>query len=144
MPITSEWYNDERTIIWVKYDGVWTLEDFYWQYDVTVEKIQSVQHPVITILDFSTSGPLPNAFLSVGKYVEKARAQNNPKTIILGINHYLEILIKIFQNVVPKVTQQIKVVNTLEEALEEANTTVGAYAQESWNDYRLEVIVSLH
>lgn len=129
MPITSEWYDTEKTIMIIKYDGTWTLDDYYQNFKIAVEEIQRVEHHVITLIDFSSSGPIPTAFLTVGNHSERARAKNNVQIIVFGINHYMEVLAKMFQRIFPRVTRGMKVVSNMDDALEAAHSTLMELAQ---------------
>ncbi len=124
MPVTSAWYDDEKTILIIKYDSVWTLDEYYINYRAAVEMIESVSHPVVSILDFSTSGPLPMKFLTVGQHTERSRAKNNVQMIVFGINRYMEVLAEMFQRIFPNATRGMRIVGSLEEALATARQTL--------------------
>lgn len=124
MPATSTWYDDEKTILIIKYDGVWTLDDYYTNFNTANEMIQSVSHPVVALLDFSTSGPIPMKFLTVGQHSERSRAKNNVQVIVFGINRYMEVLAEMFQRIFPNATRGMKIVGTLDEALTVARQTL--------------------
>lgn len=124
MPITSRWYNEEKTILYASYEGNWSLEEYYTSVDTNSEMIGSVTHPVVTIGDFSSSGPIPSQFLSTGRHSEHIAPDNAVKIIIFGLNRYMEIIAKMFQKMFPKSTRGLKVVGSQAEALKEAFATL--------------------
>jgi hypothetical protein len=124
MPVTSEWYNDEKTILMIKYDGVWTLDDYYQNFKVATDMMETVEHNVVTILDFSSSGQIPVQFLTVGNHSERARAKNNIQIIIFGVNRYMEVLAGMFQRIFPNATRDMKIAGSLEEAIRTAEATL--------------------
>jgi hypothetical protein len=129
MSITSEWYNEDKTILIIKYDGDWTLEEYYKNYEVANTMLYSVDHGVVSIADFSTSGPLPSKFLSVGKHSERSRAENNLQIVIFGLNRYMEVIAGMFQRIFPRIAGNMKIVSSLEEALDEAHATLSQTVQ---------------
>ncbi|MCU0515171.1 MAG: hypothetical protein MUE40_21670 [Anaerolineae bacterium] len=129
MPITSEWYNAEKTILYARYDGHWTLEDYYHNYATAARMMREVGHPVVAITDFSTSGPIPPSFMTVGNYSDRTRAPNNIKVIVCGVNAYLRILRDIFSRMFPGVMRDMILTDTLEQAIREAQRTLNEAAQ---------------
>jgi hypothetical protein len=124
MPITSEWYDEGKTILYIRYDGNWTLEDYYENFGIANDLIQSVDHNVVTIIDFSTSGTIPVQFLSVGNHSERSRAKNSIQIVVFGITRYMEVLAGLFQRLFPNATRGLKIVGSLEEAVETARSTL--------------------
>lgn len=124
MPVTSKWYNDEKTILYIKYDGIWSLNEYYENFEHANQMIRSVNHNVVTIIDFSTSGPIPVKFMTVGSHAERASAKNNVQIIVYGMNRYLEMLGGLFQRIFPNVTRGMKLVGSEEEAVEVAQETL--------------------
>ncbi len=126
MPVTSAWYDDDKTILFIKYDGNWTLDDYYTNFELANNMIRGVNHPVVTILDFSTSGPLPLRFLTVGSHAERTGAENIIQIIVFGITSYMESIARIFQRLFPKSLRTMQVVRSRAAAISLAQTLLNA------------------
>ena len=126
MPVTSAWFDEDRTILLVTYDGSWNLDDYYTNFELANTMIRDVDHPVVTILDFSSSGPLPLRFLTVGSHAERTSAENSIQIIIFGINGYMETIARTFQRLFPKSARRMQFVNSRDEAIEAAHATLSA------------------
>ncbi len=124
MPITSNWYNEEKSILYVQYEGNWSLEDHYKAIDTNSSMIGSVSHPVVAICDFSKSGPIPPQFLTSGRHSEHITPENASQVILFGINRYMEIIAKMFQKMFPKSTRGLFVASSLSESIAQAFKTL--------------------
>lgn len=126
MPVLSEWFSVDQTILFIKYDGRWTLDDYYANFQIANDMIRGVEHPVVTIIDFSSSGPLPLRFLTVGGHAERNRAGNSLQIIIFGLSGYMETIARTFTRIFPQASQGMRVVSSREEAIEQAQAVLEA------------------
>jgi hypothetical protein len=124
MPITTEWYNPEKTILLATFDGNWSLDDYHAFLEESSELILSVEHKVVSIIDLSTSGPPPARILSTGHRMERLDTSKNRQTIILGMSRQLEMVIAMFQRIFPKLIRDVVVVGTWEEAISLAEASL--------------------
>ena len=122
MPIKTEWYNDEKTILYIAYHGNWTMTEYHENIAFNSQAIREQAHGVVTIADFSESGAIPSGFLSSGSHSENIVPKNNAGMILFGINSYMAMLAKVFSKVFPKSTQGMMIASTQEEALQMAHT----------------------
>lgn len=126
MPVTSQWYNDEKNILYIKFDGNWTLEDYYSNAEVANQMIKSVEHSVVTLVDMSTSMTVPAKFLTVGTHADRAHtnAPNNVQIILFGMNRYAEVIGSLLQGLFPSLSRGMKLVGSLDESLDVAHRTL--------------------
>lgn len=121
MPINTSWYNEQETIIYIQYQGSWSLEEYHGNIDLTSSMVAEKSHPVVIITDFTKSGAIPPRILSAGKHSETASPDNVLATYIFGLDRYMEMLAKMFQKMFPKSTKGLTFVGSLSEAVEKAN-----------------------
>lgn len=124
MPIKNSWFNEEKTIFYIRYDGKWTLDEYYQNFQEAAQLIKEAEHSVISIIDFTTSGPFPPGFMTVGNHSQRNKAPNNIQIIIVGFSQYLQVFMNIFNRVFPKLMRGVVAVRTLEEALQTAEKTL--------------------
>jgi hypothetical protein len=121
MPITTNWYNTEKTILYIKYTGVWTLAEYHENIALNAKTIKEQSHWVVTIGDFSEGQAVPSRFLSSGQHSENITPSNNAGMILFGLNTYMALLAKMFAKVFPKSTQGMVIASNQNEALEIAH-----------------------
>lgn len=124
MPINTEWYNNEQTILHIAYIGNWTLTEYHENIVINSQMISDQAHHVITLADFSQSGAIPSRFLSSGAHSENIVPANNVGIILYGINTYMAMLAKIFSKVFPKSSAGMMIASNEEEALQMAHTVL--------------------
>ena len=120
MPILTDWYNGDKTIIRSIHKGTWTLNDYYENVVLLETMRQSVSHPIAIFLDFSESKTLPSNMLSAGQQAERVYSEQIVSTYIFGLDMYHRIIGNMFMKLFPKVGNRMVLANSLEEALEKA------------------------
>ena len=124
MAITTHWYNNEKTILYIKYEGNWTLTEYHENIAFNAKSIREQPHRVVTIGDFSESGAIPNRFMSSGGHSENIAPENNLGMVLFGLNTYMAMIAKVFSKVFPKSTVGMVIASNKEEALEMASDIV--------------------
>jgi hypothetical protein len=128
MPIDIRWYNEAQNIIYIHYQGQWTLEDFHKMLDKSYE-LTYASAPFVAVGDFTDSSMLPSGLLSTGRRVEQTTPSHRLMLILIQPNSLLLMLMKVVSKIYPKAFDNAVIVSTLQDALEQAQTKL--QAQES-------------
>jgi len=111
-----DWDNTERTIIRVIFDGVWSAEDIYRMINKGVSMLESVDHPVDSIFDFSHSTFSPKNLLSTAEKMESDLNNNHRLAILIKANVYIKSMLKVARVFAPQALANLHFVNSLDEA----------------------------
>jgi hypothetical protein len=95
MPISLEWYDDERTILRHVYTGNWTWEEYQGTFEVMNTMSTSVQHPVYHVIDMTQTRMMPQGS-SIAQIRTGARyvPPNAAAMIVAGNSLFLTIISK--------------------------------------------------
>ncbi|MEZ4668735.1 MAG: hypothetical protein R3E39_12555 [Anaerolineae bacterium] len=98
MSITVDWDNPEKTVIRFKYDGSWTLTDYFAANEQSVGMMDNVDHKVHIIIDVTESKILPNGVISQGRSAANRGKHHNQGTVmIVGANGLIRGMFDIFK-----------------------------------------------
>jgi hypothetical protein len=125
MPIDVEWDNAEKTIVRQTYGREVTYNDYYDGVKKRFELISSVEHPVDLIIDLRGANPNLKGLVSAGRYASRHVPPNQRFVLLVGANLFIRSLVNTFIKILPKVSDKIYFVATLEEArkfLQEKNS----------------------
>lgn len=115
MPITSEWANPEKTIIYFLYEQPWNAEEFHAGVLRTNALLDTVQHPVDMIIYMH--GGLPNLSSSWPfRSVMRNFHPNIRYTALVGANDFIRRTITAFMRVMGQQNHPFFFAATLEEA----------------------------
>lgn len=120
MPITSKWFNKDQSILYIKYEGRWTMSDYRHNISLNSNMIRMQSHPVVSIVDFTDGSLIPDKIIDSGQYSEKIGNDNNPANILFGTTPYIQVIVEILRKIFPKTTRGLMIVRTREEAIERA------------------------
>ena len=116
MPVRIEWDNPEQTIIHVMFENIWDITDVNRMIGVVIGLIKSVDHPVDTIYDFTTSRCSPtNLLLALGR-MEFSHNEKQRLLVIVKANNYIKTLCLISRKLASKTFGNQVFVNSLNEA----------------------------
>ena len=90
MPIQLDWLNKEQTIIYVRFLGRWNRHSYTTLVDTSKSMIESVEHQVHQIHDFTQSHSTPRDLLAGMQYANKQLAPNQGLTILLHANSVIQ------------------------------------------------------
>lgn len=121
MGITTEWENEEKTILLTQYEGQWDLEDYYHAYDTLEKMMAEVDSDIVYIMDFSNSAEPPRRFLSTGRHMRDHPQPRVKHIVFIKASLLIRALIKVMTPFMPDNTARMSFVNTLDEAREVAN-----------------------
>ena len=131
MPITVQWYDDNKNIAVTRFDGDWTLEDFHQMMTDSAQITGSKQEAFITIADFSNSITPPRKTLTIGQRVNTAHNPNRILLIFVKSGMLIEILYNTLGKLYPKSFGQARTVDTFDEAIEIAHETLSHHATQA-------------
>src|SRR4051794_37738307 len=97
-----DWDNAERTLILVTFEGVWEADDIYRMINKGVSMLESVDHPVDSIFDFTASTFSPKNLLSTAEKMETSLHPNNRLGVIVKANVYIRSMLKVAKVFAPK------------------------------------------
>lgn len=135
MPITNEWINDEQQILLQTFSGAWTWQEFI-QAGIgpggTVERMESVDHRVHVISDFTPSAPLPvgAAMTQAGTVIRRYPA-NWGILVVVAPSLFIRTMVNAFRRTFhASLGQHTYAASTLEEAYD---------IIERWEQHRLTI-----
>lgn len=118
MPIQIIWDNEEKTVLRASYIGRWTWEELYVEIDQSNALLDSVEHNVDIIHDWSQSARIPpDAMVHARNLIPKIHPRVRVN-IHVGVDSSFTMLWKIFARVYSAIAGRKKFyfVNTIEEA----------------------------
>jgi hypothetical protein len=116
--ITADWLNPERTGIVSVATPPWNWEDYYEANRRIQEMLNTVNHKVDLILDFSQSGQLPPNALSHLRALGRKIHPNRGLVILVGMNTFMQSIANIFMRLNPNSSKRVRLVRTMSEALQ--------------------------
>jgi hypothetical protein len=116
MMITAEWFSPQQTAVIVTARPPWAWEDFYALQQRHQKTLDTLDHMVDLIIDFTHSGKLPpNAF----RHLRTLRLRAHPNrglVIMVGFNPYLQTVLNVLAQLNPTTTNRLRLVGTMAEA----------------------------
>lgn len=128
MPVSVEWDNPEKTIVRFIYAGKWTWEDFYKYIDQANSMMDTVDKPVVSIIDMSESSYLPpGAAMHIRNVVRMSMSHNNSNiSVYLQAGRFLSAFMDVLNKSYPDLMSNTAwlYTDTLEEARQIAREQV--------------------
>jgi hypothetical protein len=120
MPIHTEWYNDEKTILLETFEGIWTVEDYRRLIDEAGQLLSTVDHTVHIIVDGThNDSHLPTNMLRGGlAYAVRNIPPNQGITVFVSVDSVSEMLLGIARNVNPKLHRTLFSTDSLGKAVQ--------------------------
>jgi hypothetical protein len=115
MPITSQWANPEKTIVYFIYEKPWNLEEFQSGVEQVNALLDTVQHPVDMIIHMRDGLP---SLVDSGPFRSVIRNfhPNIRNTALVGANDFVRRTITAFMRVLGQQNHPFFFAATLEEA----------------------------
>lgn len=124
MPITTQWDNDEQTIIRMVFQGRWTWEDLQAARDESISlSIASSQQRICLIVDMRNTSIMPDGAIQQARtaFRNPLPPNNLNFTVVVGANMFIEM----FYNLLKRVFQaQMSSTFAMSSSLEEARTII--------------------
>jgi len=119
MPIRVSWFNESRTAIYFTFTDPWTWNDFITADREATEMLESVNHQVSYLADFTQSRQFPHGMsLQRVRSVLNFEDSNSGMIIAFGVNPFMRVMINTMLSAVGRVNSTVAIVRDLEEALD--------------------------
>lgn len=120
MPVTVNWYNEEKTIIYYEFDGIWTLDELWNIFNTKIlEFVSDVPYLPDTIMSFNASTFTPTGLLSFWRHSYDWMQDNQLETaLVMFVNppHILRGIGDTLRNLRVPIMQYMFFVESIEEA----------------------------
>lgn len=118
MPIEISWYDPEQTILYGKFTGDWTWEDYTNAATQVIEMTCNVEHRIDQLMDMRESGAVPQgpALTYMNRTYRLAKFRQSGITVLVGASAILHGLVSALAITNPKRPPRV-FTNTIEKAL---------------------------
>ncbi|MCA0459040.1 MAG: hypothetical protein LCI00_34135 [Chloroflexi bacterium] len=116
MPVSMDWDNADHSIIRVTFQGQWERDDIERMITKGVSMLETVNHEVDSIFDFTQSTFSPRKLLASVDRMENTHNPNERLVIIVNANIYIRSVIKVARVLAPKTFAYIYFVDCLSSA----------------------------
>lgn len=118
MPIQTDWYNAEQTIIIQQFLGDWTVDDYITNIETTRALVDSVRHTVHIITDMTHQSMPPVKVLTANRWVESHVQDNVGVKVLVNAGHFIENLVRLSRPVMPRTFRDTYFARSVDEALQ--------------------------
>jgi hypothetical protein len=119
MGVHVRWYDRDKTILHIQYEGQWTLDDFHAMLQESNEMTRQ-SRPFVAIGDFSLSSMIPNGLLSTGRRIEQSTPSHRLMLVLIQPNMLMNLLIRSVSRIYPRMFDNMHIASTFEEAVQMA------------------------
>ncbi len=110
MPIHIEWHNEEKKVLIRTVEGYWTWKQWYDTRDEADSMMATVNHPVITVIDFTSSLGLPPRALGQVRTLLLNPPDNLDVTIIVGMGVFIQSIYNVGKKMYPSLTEKRRMI----------------------------------
>jgi hypothetical protein len=118
MPVSAYWLNDEQTIVQYDFEGRWTWDEFYPEYQKALKMERSVTHRVDVLMDFRRSKSVPPSALTHMRKITDNQPDNIGLSVFVTTNPFFNVMYTAGVRFYPKMQDYFVIVETIEEAYE--------------------------
>lgn len=118
MPIVTEWYDQEQTIILYRVFGDWTTQDIQQMAADVSQMLTDIPHKIDLISDFSEAGKPPTNLISTTRELTTNQPPQFNRVYVVGMHHYLELVLNILRRVYPRHLRNFAFTDSIKEAVE--------------------------
>lgn len=119
MPIRTFWDDQNKTVIHVVFEEKWGLNDFDGMVNDIRQMRDGARHRIDIILDFTASFSGYNLnLLSVISHIERIISNHTGITLLVKPPPYVKYLVGVVDKIAPRITQDLHMVDSLEQAYE--------------------------
>ncbi len=116
MPISTRWYGDEQRVIYQKFEGSWTWEEFIRELAVMNDLADSVSYNIVLFTDMSQTNLMPKGnALAQGRSVIGRMPPNASHVILVIHSRLIEVFAGIVVDMIPNWRNRVQFVKTIEE-----------------------------
>lgn len=118
MPIHISWGSDDHTVVVFDYEGEWTWKDCHAAFEEAYALLDTVDHQVHIIHDFTHGPTLPDNALLHAQSLITGQPQNLGAVFLVNVNYTAEMMWKIFSRIHTKFIRNhpFKLVRSREDA----------------------------
>jgi hypothetical protein len=102
MPISAEWDNREHTIVRIQVTDPWTIEEYTQAGTRSWDLIETVNHPVHLIIDFTHAYSFPKNLLASAPTTHSQIHPRQALVVGVRISPYLQAVMKAAIRVFPR------------------------------------------
>lgn len=117
MPVSVSWYDDAKTIVWYDFQGKWTWDELYPEFERALEMERSVGHRVDVILDFRDTHSVGANALAHLKRIADRQPDNIGLSVFVTQNQFMKKLYDIGTSFYKPIGHYFRVVPTVDDAL---------------------------
>ncbi len=121
MPIISDWYDSGKSILVQRFEGQWSLEEYFRHLDHTVAN-HVPDRPLHIIADFSASLTTPTRILGGMRYLQRKIGGNRGVSIFLNPSSTLENYFKLAHHIQDPASKDMYTARNFPEAVEIIST----------------------
>ncbi|NWF70706.1 MAG: hypothetical protein HXY40_16600 [Chloroflexi bacterium] len=116
MPIKLWWEDENQTIFYWHFEGLWTWEEFHTYLPAASEAQRSARHRVDVILDMRQTDYLPPAAVTNVRQALSAMPDNVGMLVLVGPNIFVKAALALFASLYRESAKKFTMVETLEQA----------------------------
>ena len=116
MAVKVYWENDEKTIIRYDFEGHWTWDDLYPEYDRAIKMEKSVDHCVDVILDMRESQSIPLSAITHVRSIAGKQPDNVGLSVLVTTNRAILTLYNVGMKIDKNIAKYFAAASTIEEA----------------------------
>ena len=116
MPVRMDWDNAEKTVIRVTFEGKWDKQDIYRMIEKGVSMLNTVNHKVDSIFDFTDSTFSPQKLLTTVDRMENTYSPNERLILIVHANVYIRSLVNVARVLAPNTFTHVHFVDSVNAA----------------------------
>jgi UDP-N-acetylglucosamine 2-epimerase len=127
MNVVVEWFDENKHIIIYRFEPRWNWQDLFTAIEEATVLLDEAEHTVDIILDVHKSPSIPNLNPVGLQKVANAPTAQHPNMgtfFMVGAKPYVKTMFDVFGRIYPKAVKQYKLVNSVEEAVQQI--TAGA------------------
>ena len=126
MPISVQWLDEKKEIIYERFTDPWTLTDWHQAVDEHNEMLASRPHTVYLISDMTEGSVIPSNILMGARYASKKFAPNAGMVIYVRANRFGQTIANMAQMMFPNLKNKLYFTETTEAAIEMAQARIVA------------------
>ncbi len=116
MPVSIGWYDETQHVIFQRYEGKWTWEDFNHASQETRTLADSVPDNVLLFIDMSQASQMPQGnVLSYGRSAFNTMPNNMTNIIVALQSHIIEVFADVVIKMLPHWRNRVHFTKTLAE-----------------------------
>ncbi len=111
MPVTVNWLNDKKNILYFDYVGLWEWEESYSIIAQSNIMMEEVNHPVGSIVDFTNTSHVPDNLADAMKKIAELRdshPNDSGETVYVNAKILTKAMFDIIQITQPEIASIIK------------------------------------